>query len=165
MRAKTVVTFFGAALVLGLSSTGCTLVSGVEDMELRGGPTPTPFGGGADGGQTEGAATNPPGSSAPAPQTGLAVCGAEGSWTDCDPAPALTTCAARCVARGLTCVEDCCAYDSAGDFRAKAGLIYAVAPALECAQASVSASGSGGLCSDPTLLSAGGAAQVRCCCK
>lgn len=165
----TTLSYLGA-LALGASCVACTVLSGVEDMELRSRPTapaPPPANAG-DGGPANPSGdpqSGPTGNTKPPAPTGPATCGAAGSWTDCDPSPTLTTCAARCTARGLTCVEDCCAYDSVGDYRAKAGLIYAIIPSLECSQTSVSGSGKGGLCTDPTLLAGAGGAEVRCCCK
>ena len=160
-----------AVLSIGAASAACTLVSGVEDMELRRGTrATTPADDSVDGGKPEGGSNSfvggKDGTADPAhPTTGPTTCGAEGSWTACDPNPALTTCAARCAAQGFTCVESCCAYDSVGDYAAKVGMIYAVLPEFECTLTSVSSSGKGGLCADPTILTAGGAAQVRCCCK
>lgn len=166
-------------VAFALATTACTVVSGVDGMELRTAAaapipapsqgeagafdpfagdagqagSPSPRIGGDDGGRGGGAGTGP------------ATCGSQGSWTTCDATVSLATCATRCALQGLTCVESCCANDSTGTYAAKAGMVYAVLPAVECAVESVSASSRGGLCADPTLLATGGAAQVRCCCK
>ena len=173
-----------SVLVVSLATAACTVMSGVDDMELRTGTSstspPPPSAGGpsksdsdhspdasadgetnSSGGNTSGGST----SGAVPIATGPATCGAQGSWTACEATPSLDTCLMRCLQQGLTCVDSCCAYDTVGDYAAQVGMFYAVVPAAECSLKSVNASGKGGLCTDPTILTAGGAAEVRCCCK
>lgn len=158
----------GASLVAGAAA--CTVVSGVDEMELRKGASAQEPAAGSDGGPGDGGARSPfaldaaADQASPVTQSGPATCGAQGSWTACDPNPSLVTCAERCQQQGQTCVESCCAYDELGDFAAQAGMVYALLD-LECSTKSVSSTSKGGACADPTLLTASGAAQVRCCCK
>lgn len=160
--------FVALAFVAGTAA--CTLVSGVDEMELRKSPAASSAAT-ADAGEGTneggGGSVTPPGSGTTNPPltvTGPATCGAQGSWTTCDPSPTLTTCAERCQQQGLSCVDSCCANDELGDFAAQVGMVYAILE-LECSLKSVSASSKGGFCTDPTLLTATGATQVRCCCK
>lgn len=142
----------------------CTFFSGVEELELRQSSASSPdaaatgdagipdlpglvFGGSDAGG-------------AKPPNTGE-VCGALGSWTACE-IPTALTCAEQCLAKGLSCVESCCAYDELGDYPAKVGMVYATAGLL-CEIASVPSTSSAGLCSDP-ILPLGGL-DTRCCCR
>lgn len=167
---------------IAFATAACTIVSGVDGMELRtSGATTVPAAAPSEAGaydpfapdaarpeastSSSSSAGGGSSSSGGGGGTGPATCGSQGSWTDCDMTVSLATCATRCAQQGLTCVESCCAYDNAGDFAAKAGMVYAVLPVVDCAVKSVSASSKGGLCADPTILTAGGAAQVRCCCK
>jgi len=148
----------------------CTFLSGVEQMELRDRDRASDAG---DEGSAPGAALAPtapipfgpsPGDAgAAAPRTG-ATCGAEGSWTACELTDTFASCAERCAAKGLTCVESCCVYDELGHFAARTGMVYSV-PGLSCDTDSVPNTSSAGLCSDPVLPLTTGVMDVRCCCR
>lgn len=154
-----------------LAATACTMISGVDDLEVRGSAAPPTNA--ADGGAPSGDASSPPSLVAPdagrdgssaGPSTGPALCGAAGSWSTCEPTNAATTCKQLCAARGQTCVENCCMYDSEGDYAARAGAVY-LAASLGCGFTSMPANAFAGACNDPAapLFPVGDA--VSCCCR
>jgi hypothetical protein len=159
-----------ALIFATLATASCTFFSGVEELEVRNAApsspaeagatsdaeTPRLLGSGSGGGKRDASADAPPGTGA--------TCGAAGSWTTCEVANTFATCAERCKARGLACVESCCAYDQQGDFPAKVGMVYAV-PGMTCGMASIPSNSSWGLCSDPVLPLTQGVMDVRCCCR
>lgn len=165
----------GCTLVLGFATAACTVMSGVDEMELRttaSSATPEP------NAAPDAALPNPflpdagvpgffdtsSGSPAPpTPDTGPATCGAEGSWRTCDATASVTTCAIQCAQQGYTCVDSCCVTDSLGDYAAAVGMVYALAS--ECSAKSIPSNATFGTCADPTIIPAGLGGPVRCCCK
>jgi hypothetical protein len=157
-------------LVLALTTAACTVVSGVDDMELRTSASPVAPAPSGDGGSgftdpfSSGDAASPdtvPDISPPV-GTGPATCGSQGSWSACAVPPTLSTCATICAAKGFACVDSCCATDELGDFAAKVGSVYVLAS--ECSLNAITNQATFGLCADPIVLPAG-FGDVRCCCK
>jgi hypothetical protein len=157
-------------LVLALTSAACTVVSGVDDMELRTSASPVAPAPSADGGS---AFTDPfasgdaatPGTSAdiaPPVSAGPATCGSQGSWSACTVPPTVASCSTICAAKGFACVDSCCATDELGDFAAKVGSVYVLAS--ECSLNAITNQATFGLCADPIVLPAG-FGELRCCCK
>lgn len=166
---KTTSLLLAVCVASTFAGVGCTFFSGVEELELRSSSSPTDpsSDGGADGAASPRASRAPGAADGGSPailQPGGQLCGAQGTWTACQVADSITTCADRCKAAGFTCVESCCAYDDLGDFAAKAGMVYATA-GLTCELSSVPSTSSSGLCNDPVLPLAAGLMDVRCCCK
>jgi hypothetical protein len=160
----------GALGLAFLVTTSCTLVSGVDELELR------KNGQGSSGGAADASApTEPPEGALPSGSPGSsgssggstaggagASCGAAGSWTACLVLQPFSTCSDYCKSVGRACVESCCATDNQGAFPAKVGLAYAAGPT--CSGASLPSGGSFGLCTDPLLFGTD-ALQARCCCR
>jgi hypothetical protein len=153
------------ALALALSTSACTVVSGVDDMELRSSSSPVAPAAGDDTAAPAadaGAPDTSTGNQITTPATGPATCGSEGSWLGCVAPAAFTSCASICQNQGFTCVESCCATDELGDFAAKVGMVYALT--AECKQPAITSQATFGLCTDALVLPAG-FGDVRCCCK
>ena len=176
MRRAPLVASLAAALTVACATGACTTMSGVDEMAIRVTvPAPTEPAPGDGGGISP--FISPPagdaGTDAPPPidsgnfiPNGLVTCGAEGTWTSCDPTFSTASCDVQCAQRGRTCVEDCCAYDGSStiDYRAKTGMVYAIL--TECSYNSMSSSSSFGSCTTPPVLAgAAGLFEVRCCCK
>jgi hypothetical protein len=182
MRVLATVITAASCMAMATFVSACTFFSGVEELELRSTTDPSspdagpdsgagssgkspskdatsPFGQGQDAGSTSSSGTV----GQPA-LPGPLVCGALGTWTSCELADTLATCAQRCQAKGLACVDNCCAYDSIGDYAAKVGMVYAT-PGLTCDLSSVPSSSSAGFCTDPVLPVGAGIMDVRCCCR
>jgi hypothetical protein len=154
-------------VALGLATAACTVVSGVDDLELRTSsspvaPTPSPDAGSDPSPFASDASTPDTSTAIKAPSTGPSTCGAQGSWSSCTVPSAFTSCATICQAQGFSCVDSCCANDSLGDYAAKVGMVYALT--AECSLPSITSQASFGLCADALVLPAG-FGDVRCCCK
>lgn len=171
VRTRSLASALLTAAIVG-TTAACTLVSGVEDYEVRRvvpasssttAPTDPP-----PAASSSGAGAVTPVAPPSGPKSGPQVCGAQGTWMACEPpAPSLVgTCADSCKAKGLTCVDDCCLEDSLGKYPAKTGMAFSL-PDLLCSVDAVVTNTTGGLCADPTGTAAimGNGVQVRCCCK
>jgi hypothetical protein len=154
-----------SSAILFATTAACTLVSGVEDYEIRRvvpapsstSPTdPAP----AASSKEAGAPVAPPTGAKSGPQ----LCGAKGTWMACEPPALLGTCADSCKSKGLTCVDDCCLEDSLGKYPAKIGMAFSM-PELLCSVDAVITNTTGGLCNDPTGIATAAGMQTRCCCK
>lgn len=146
-------------LITAMLVGACTVLSGVDELEVRKVPADagsTENGGGAnDGGPPSGGDGSTPGGE----------CGAQGKWSACElPADTSATCASRCAAKGLTCVESCCAYDADGvNFVAKAGLVYATG--LTCELSSVPYNSYNNTCTALVDFILTTTFDIRCCCR
>jgi hypothetical protein len=158
---------------LASATAACTLISGIDDLDVRRGAVA------ADGGDGDGSSTTPvdPPSEPPGdddggstlpdqtpPTTTTNECGATGEWTACNAdASDIRSCADRCHALGRTCVESCCAYDTNGvEYAGTSGLAYAYTS--ECPQTSMPTEALLGTCNDLTL-SVSETLPIRCCCR
>ena len=153
-------------LTFAFVTGACTVVSGVDDMELRSSsspvvPTPSPDAS-TDPFPTDPTVPPPAMDAKAPPSTGPDTCGSEGSWSSCTAPAAFTSCASICEKQGFACVDSCCATDSLGDFAAKVGMVYALT--AECSLPSITSQATFGLCTDALVLPAG-FGDVRCCCK
>jgi hypothetical protein len=169
-------------VALAVASGACTVMSGVEELELRTGASatapaadedagpdakaPTTFNGngtsGGSGTSGSGGGSSTSGSGG-ASGTGPATCGSLGSWSTCNAMPTVTTCAAECANKGQLCVESCCVKDAADVYAAKVGVAYAYPS--ECGLPSLPKDIGTGLCSDPLPPIDGTGLELRCCCK
>lgn len=165
MRALASAAFTAAILA---TTAACTLVSGVEDYEIRRvvpasssatSPTDPPP---ASSSSEAGAVT--PVAPPTGPKSGPQLCGAQGTWMACEPPTLLGTCAESCKAKALTCVDDCCLEDSLGKYPAKIGMAFSM-PELLCSVDAVVTNTTGGTCADPLGLASAVGMQARCCCK
>jgi len=168
----------GCTLILGFATAACTVMSGVDEMELRttansaspepaaaaDAALPNPFLPDAGvPGFFDTSSGNPTPPTPPTPDTGPATCGAEGSWRTCDATGSVTTCAIQCAQQGYTCVESCCVTDSLGDYSSAVGMVYALAS--ECSAKSIPSNATFGTCAETTAFPASLVGPVRCCCK
>lgn len=147
------------------TTAACTLVSGVEDYEIRRvvpAPTTTSSTDPAPAPSTKEAGAPLP--QPTGPKSGPQLCGAQGTWMACEPPTLIGTCADSCKSKGLTCVDDCCLEDSLGKYPAKTGMAFSM-PELLCSVDAVITNTTGGYCNDPTSMATAAGMQVRCCCK
>lgn len=151
--------------ILFATTAACTLVSGVEDYEIRRvvpAPTTTSPTDPAPAPSTKDAPQKLP--TPTGPKSGPQLCGAEGTWMACEQPAILSTCAESCKAKGLTCVDNCCLEDSLGKYPAKMGMAFSL-PELLCSVDAVVTNTTGGTCADPFGVANAAGMQARCCCK